>query len=89
MNDFPETLEEWGKYIKALSDEDLFNQAEIAGSGVFSVALREEGMTPQFIHDVLVIFAKEFDLRQIEPPGRANGCYIDFRRILQPIPSGD
>jgi len=78
----PETTQEWAKYITDLSAEELFDQAETAGTTTFADLLREEGKNPQQIHGVLVLFAQEFQKRGLEPPGRANGCYVDFRRIL-------
>jgi len=77
----PKTLQEWSSYIDTLSGRDLYEAARGAGSVKFMLKLRAEGSEPNDVTEIQKMFAIRFVELGIEPPGRANGCVIDFRRL--------
>lgn len=81
----PSTPEEWQEYVDNLEDKELFDQAIAAGSVKFMTKLLEEGIPSDTITEIHGIFARRFVDLGMEPPSRAPGCVVDYRRLADGI----
>ena len=79
----PQTLDEWQSYVLSLNETDLFNVAVAAGSTKFMNTLLDEGYSADEITTIQKMFAIRFSELGIEPPSRAPGCVVDYRRLIQ------
>lgn len=86
----PETLEEWADYVSSLSDDTLQQGARAANTLEFVKLLQSEGKTSKDIENILYLFAKSLELRDLIVPERGEGSYLSYRGLLMGIqPSED
>jgi len=75
----PESLEEWGLYVREQTPEQLWSQARAMNSISFIRTLGEEGNAADYIESVFKLFANRFVELGLEPP---TGGYVDLKEIL-------
>lgn len=80
----PFTPEEWERYAAGLTDEELWSKAKAINSINWVRDLEEEGYKPADITRIFQAFTIAFDERGLEPPGRMDGGYLDYRDLRNP-----
>jgi hypothetical protein len=82
QNHNPNTPDEWEAYIAALTGPDLLSKAMAANSVSFVRMLEEDGLPPDEIENVLVLFARRLEA---DDQMVAGGTYVDYGDLIAPI----
>ena len=78
----PETLEEWTTYISSLHGDILWSKGIAANTLEFVVELQKI-LGPEEISQVLLSFARQFDLDDQAMPGNMPGQYLSYIDLIQ------
>lgn len=84
----PQTIEEWKRYISALTEERLVVEARTANSVAFLRVMTEEGNTPETFSKVLNMFAQELHKRDLPLTDRGPGQMASYYRMVHGYPKG-
>jgi hypothetical protein len=65
----PETLADWAAYVATLDGATLVSKARAANSIEFTTRLGEDGLSPDEVETVLVLFARQVARRGVHVGG--------------------
>lgn len=86
----PNNLQEWAHYIESLGDMELFSKASAANTMRFFNTFVEDGFDAGYVKSILMLFARSFRDRDIQPPGGGIYDMVDFmsNSALSALPKG-